>query len=401
MNINGTVSCRSIAAAGGIKARALCSAVCALALAVAATAGENSRIITFDAPGAGTGAGQGTACFNDCSVNINIWGAITGSYLDANNVFHGFLRSPEGKFTTFQAPDADTTPQSFNGTIPQAINDAGVITGFYADASGTPHGFLRSPEGGFTTFDAFVGGGSATFGIALNLEGAVAGYATNPNGVFHGFLRRPDGTFAKWLASQGCDTSPATGCFGTAAFSINVFGAVVGGYEDNSGNFVGHGLIRSPHGKFTTYNVPGAGTGPYQGTGCPGCSVPLNLFGAIAGYYIDAKNVVHGYLRSPEGRFTTFEPPGVGPNGMNCYADCSVGLNDYGAITGFYLDTNNVFHGFLRSPEGKFRTFQAPGADTKPGDFNGTFPVSINDWGAIAGYYFDGNNVVHGFLRLP
>jgi hypothetical protein len=76
-------------------------------------------------------------------------------------------------------------------------------------------------------------------------------------------------------------------------------------------------------------------------------------------------------------------------------------MNDEGAITGYYLDANNVNHGFLRSPEGKVTSFDAPGADTTPNDYNGTFPVSINDLGAVTGYYVDANNVIHGFLMFP
>ena len=66
-----------------------------------------------------------------------------------------------------------------------------------------------------------------------------------------------------------------------------------------------------------------------------------------------------------------------------------------------YYDVNNVSHGFLRSPEGPTTTFEAPGADTTPNSYNGTFPVSINDLGVITGYYWDANNVSHGFLLLP
>jgi hypothetical protein len=86
---------------------------------------------------------------------------------------------------------------------------------------------------------------------------------------------------------------------------------------------------------------------------------------------------------------------------VGCAADCPIGLNDLGAITGIYLDANNVYHGFVRSPEGAFTTFEAPGADTTPNDFNGTFPYGINDWGVVTGYYIDANNVSHGFLLLP
>jgi hypothetical protein len=359
------------------------------------------QIITFDAPGAGTGSGQGTGCFafTDCSVLLNNFGAITGYYLDANNVFHGFLRSPEGTFTNFEAPGADTTANDFNGTLPNAINDAGAITGIYYDVNNVGHGFLRSPEGAFTTFDA-PGSVGYTNPVAINLESGIVGYYGDQNGQARAFLRHPDGTFETWSGPDACTSAPPGGfCGGTAAFSINVFGTVAGGYGDT--NLVSHVLIRTPAGKLQSVSVPGAGTGSGQGTGCPGCSRGLNVFGTIASYYIDGNNVVHGFLSAPAGKFITFDAPGEGPQGVGCAADCPIGLNDWGAITGIYLDANNVYHGFLRSPDGTVTTFEAPGADTTAGDFNGTFPYSINDQGVITGYYIDANNVSHGFLRKP
>jgi hypothetical protein len=332
-------------------------------------------------------------------VLLNNFGAVTGYYLDANNVYHGFLRSPEGEFTTFDSPGADTKAGDFNGTLPNAINDAGAITGAYYDANSVGHGFLRTPEGRFVTFDP--SGSQFTNPVAINLEGAVVGYYLNQNGVYNAFLRRPDGTFATWNGPAGCDTSPATGCFGSAAFNINAVGTAVGGSQDNSGNFVDDGLIRIPDGALQYYNVPDAGTGLDQGTNCPGCSVGLNLLGAIAGYYIDTNYVVHVYLRSPTGGFTTFLPLGAGPQGVNCYADCPIGLNDWGGITGIYLDANNVYHGFLRTPAATLTTFDAPGADKTAGSLHGTFPYSVNNAGIISGYYLDANNVSHGFVRFP
>jgi hypothetical protein len=393
---------RSIVCTGRTPARALCLGLCALGLAVAANAGE-PRIITIDVPGAGTGASQGTGCFSytDCSVLINNSGTITGYFLDTNNVYHGFVRSRDGKFTTFDAPGADTKAGDFNGTLPNAINDAGAITGEYYDANNEEHGFLRSPEGKFTTFDVKDGAPGTTSPIALNLDGAIVGYYLDQNGVFRGFLRRPDGTFSTWVGPGACESAPSTGCYGTGAFSVNDFGLVAGGYEDNSGNFAEHGLLRDPFGNFTVFEAPGSGTGSYEGTGSPGSSVPLNQFGANAGYYTDANDVVHGYIRYPWGATTTFDVPGAGPQGIGCYSDCSIGLNDWGAVTGYYLDANNVYHGFVRSATGKVTSFDAPGANTTPGAYSGTFPVSINDQGEITGYYLDANNVNHGFLLLP
>jgi 5-methylcytosine-specific restriction enzyme A len=51
-------------------------------------------------PAAGTSAYEGTL-----SADINPQGEITGTYVDSNFVFHGFLRSPHGVIVTFDAPD--------------------------------------------------------------------------------------------------------------------------------------------------------------------------------------------------------------------------------------------------------------------------------------------------------
>lgn len=380
--------------------RALCAGLCALGLSQAIHA-ERLHFIAFDVPGAGTASGEGTGCnpylFIDCSVLINNSGAITGFYEDAQQVFHGFVRSPEGKVRAFDSPGADLTPGNTNGTFPLAINDAGVITGFYVDANFAGHGFVRSPEGGFVTFDA--PGSLTTVPIEVNLAGQIAGYYVDPTGTFEGFLRRPDGRITTWAQPGACSANPVQFCAGTGAVGINDSGVITGAYED--ANYVGHGLIRSPKGKFTAFDVRGAGSGQYEGTGCPGCAVPINQLGAVGGFYIDSSFVVHGYLRNPSGRITTFDIPGEGPYGIGCFNDCSLGLNDEGELTGYYADANNVFHGFLRTPDGEIMTFDAPGADTTAQAGHGTFPNSINDHGVITGNYLDANGVVHGFLALP
>src|SRR5450755_827227 len=407
MNTNCTASFRSASSSRVAKRRGIYLGLCALGIAFAASAHE-PRFVTIDAPGAGQASGQGTGCFayTDCSVVINNWGTITGYYLDANNVFHGFVRSPEGKFTSFEAPGADLTPGDFNGTNPNAINDAGAIAGVYYDVNTVAHGFLRSPDGRMTSFDP--PGSTGTIPIAMNLESAIVGYYFDEKNVFGGFLRRPDGTFATWKDPHACNTpnSPTSPfCGGTGAFNINLFGLIAGSYMDNSGNYVGHGLLRLPGGRLKGYEVPGAGNGSYQGTNCPGCSVGLNIFGTTAGYYLDSNYLEHIYLQSFAGQVTTFNTPGDPSLGANCFSDCPLGLNDWGAITGVYFDANGVSHGFLRTPDGKVSSFDAPGAANVPPKapwfWMGTLPVSINDAGMITGYYIDANNVSHGFLRFP
>jgi hypothetical protein len=362
--------------------------LCALLLSPVVGAQE-ARIITFDAPDSGTLPYNGTQ-----ATGINSFGTVTGSVTDNNYGTHGFVRTRDGKFTNFDAPGADPV---VGCTCPSAINDLGMVAGYYVDTNGVSHGFLRSPDGKFTTFDVPGVGGYGSTPLAMNLEGAIVGYYTDSNYSFHAFLRSPHGEFTTWIGPDACTGNGAGGCYGTGASNINAFGIIAGGYEDNSGNFVHHDFVRNAEGKLKTFDVPGAGTGSYQGTGCPGCALGLNQWGAIAGIYSDANSVNHGFLRSPDGKFTTFDAPGAGTDsyeGTGCFSDCPVRLNDWGAITGIYIDANFVYHGYLRSPEGRIVTVDPVGSTF-------TFPTGINDVGSIAGYYADANNVSHGFVRIP
>ena len=72
----------------------------AITLQLSAQTSPN-KIITFDAPGAGKGVGEGTFAYG-----INPSGAIAGWDIDTNFRFHGFLRAEGGRITIFDAPGA-------------------------------------------------------------------------------------------------------------------------------------------------------------------------------------------------------------------------------------------------------------------------------------------------------
>src|ERR1022692_2187316 len=151
-------------------ALALCLALCMVGLGLSGSAQGPPTIVTFDAPGAGTSAGQGTtALFNDPA------GAIFGFYLDASNVDHGFLRARDGRFMTIDAPGAGTG--SSQGTlVAYGSSRVGAITGYYIDASGVYHGFVRDCDGRFTTFDvpgAGTGASQGTITYGINPAGAI------------------------------------------------------------------------------------------------------------------------------------------------------------------------------------------------------------------------------------
>ena len=325
----------------------LCVAFCMLAgLALSATPGEPFTIITFDAPGAGTGANQGTQ-----SIGINSAGAVTGFYADSNNVVHGFVRAPNGIFTTFEAPGAGSEN----------------VTGFQCTESGCL--------------------GQGTYAIAINSEGAVTGFYADSRDVLHGFLRTPDGKFTTFDA-PGAGTGAGQGTSPEWNGSINAAGAISGDYTDANG--LGHSFVRAPDGTISEFEAPGAATG----NDLPGTQAyAINAAGAAAGAYWDANFVSHGYVRTLNGEFINFDAPG----------ECSSAsdVNSLGVITGGYTDENGVTHGLVRAPDGKYSKLDVPGAAISGAV--GTEPVTINAAGAITGVYSNagyGLGVVHGFIAV-
>ena len=59
----------------------------------------SGQSITFDAPGAGTAANLGTF-----PLDINDLGQVIGYSIDEKGFFHGFVRYPEGRVKTIDAP---------------------------------------------------------------------------------------------------------------------------------------------------------------------------------------------------------------------------------------------------------------------------------------------------------
>jgi hypothetical protein len=125
----------------------------------------------------------------------------------------------------------------------------------------------------------------------------------------------------------------------------------------------------------------------------------INADGTIAGFVQDTNYLTPGFIRSLFGRFTTFDVPGAGMAPDTGQGTYPWAINPAGAIAGDYLDASYVYHGFLRTPDGKITTFDAPGAGT--GEGQGTYVQSIDSAGAITGYYVDAAGMAHGFLRLP
>jgi hypothetical protein len=98
---------------------------------------------------------------------------------------------------------------------------------------------------------------------------------------------------------------------------------------------------------FTIINIRVAGKGQVQGTWIGG----FNSAGEIAGYYVDSGNVAHGFLRSTDGKITKINVSAAGKGSGQGTVLFSIDLS--GAVAGYYVDSGNVAHGFLRSADGR------------------------------------------------
>ena len=217
--------------------------------------------------------------------------------------------------------------------------------------------------------------------MANNNAGEIVGMYLTDDGVYYGFLRSADGK-TKSFTAPGADTTH--GDFnGTYPMAINSFGAVTGPYQGS--DEVLHGFLREPNGSYVQIDVPEAGTVAFQGT----WPTSINDKGDVAGFYFDATGA-HGFVRSRNGMVTKFNNPNAA-NGT--YVALEQGLNDDGAVVGWYFDANFVAYGYVREPDGTFNTVE-PDASSP-----GTLLGGINRSGASAGYYVDTSGLFFGFLR--
>jgi hypothetical protein len=282
----------------------------------------DGTITTFDADGP-TSYTQATA--------INREGAIVGYYLNPKTQMtsKGFLREAGGAIRKFSAGGASTGVQG--------LNDHGDAVGIFAAKDHHITAYLRAPDGRITEIrDPKAGkeSGEGTYAFAINNGGVIAGQYVGKGA--HGYVRSPDGTFTNF------DAPGAGGFLGTDPDAINQGGWVAGFYTDS--NDVFHSFIRNPDGTITTFDAPGAGTAAYQGTSASW----ISRDGAVVGSYVDANNVNHGFLRLKDGAIKEFDAPGAGSGSGQGTIPTSI--NDSNVVVGYEVDSSGVYHGFLRTP---------------------------------------------------
>jgi hypothetical protein len=252
-----------------------------------------------------------------------------------------------------------------------------------------------SAQTGFTTINV-AGAGTGKFQgtvvTAIDAAGDVAGIYRASNNDAHGFVLPSGGAIATFDAPGEAD--------GTFPIGFDSAGDLAGMFEDSSNRI--HGFLRAATtGTVTQLDVPGEDTGRMEGT-FPVC---INGAGEIAGIYSTTlttasgtNSFAHGFVRSAGGTITTFDaeplPTTYGSTNPGTYV---LTINATGEVAGFYIDGVGAEHGFLRTASGTISTFEAPNAGT--GSEQGTIVTGIDAAGDVIGAYTDTNNMIHGFVR--
>jgi hypothetical protein len=165
----------------------------------------------------------------------------------------------------------------------------------------------------------------------------------------------------------------------TEVIGVNDVGTTVGTFASKPGARYGF-MLRA--GKYIKVAFPGTTSNPPVNE-----LLGLNNHSMAAGFYEDASKVRHAYIWSRVGNlFTSVDPPGS----VSCTA---TGINDAGAVSGFFTDGTGTTYGFVES-HSTYTTLQFPGA-TK------TEALGLNDQGQVVGEYVDGSAKTHGFIYVP
>jgi len=238
------------------------------------------------------------------------------------------------------------------------LNNTGMVVGFFELAGGALQGFAYDGTGYRTiSFPE----STYTLATGVNDSGTVVGLFEGDDGFTHGYLLE---------GQQFTQYDVNNGVVSTFIYGINNAGNLVGFVGNDGANqgFVNIG------GTLTQFTVNGNSTSAFG----------INSANEIVGEFVLPPPLIttHGFYRNASGKITLIDYPGA--VGTAC-----LGINDSSEITGYYVDTNNVPHGFLMK-NGRFH------ASSLLPDLG-----QSNTEGSFVGYYFGKNVQSYGFLATP
>ena len=244
--------------------------------------------------------------------------------------------------------------------------------------------------------------------------------ASNDFGDYAGNTRTPDGekTIGFTLIDGVFTTYDFPDSLSTHFYALDNAGKAAGHYKGTDELY--HGVIMED-GELTQYDFPGAAethiyglsdeTGALSGnivdeTGTtrafsgdmaitfPGAVATygdfVNAAGAVVGSYVDADGVPHGFIRHPDGSFTTIDVPEM-PNLEFLFVNT---ITDFGVIGFRAKAVNDILRSYILLPDGILYEVRLPGSAN-------TVVRNVNQDGSIIGYYDLSDGRRNGFLGRP
>ena len=252
---------------------------------------------------------------------INDHGLVSGTFADASWNYHGFLWQT-GRVTIVNAPGWATTWLYGN-------NNAGLVAADYEDLI-VAHACLYNVDAQTWTTLPDIPGKPANWTSGINNNGTAVGVASEGNPAW-GSLSNGVAWIWDGVAYSLFTVPGATGREGTQAGGINDLGQICGRHMDNQG--VRHGFLKCGA-VITSFDVPGADGGTAFFT--------INNEGEVVGT-CNAAGAYHGLIMRA-GSFATLDVPGATDTGI-------YGINNRGDLVGTYWDASGRAHGFLATPE--------------------------------------------------
>ncbi len=115
---------------------------------------------------------------------VNARGGIAGSYIDAEGVYHAYIRSPDGSIRSIDLPQ----PVKLEYLFVHGINDAGITVTRSKAEGDIPRTYIGTLQG---IHELQFPGSVGTHGWNINQDSSVIGYYDTPDGRRHGFIARP------------------------------------------------------------------------------------------------------------------------------------------------------------------------------------------------------------------
>ena len=298
-------------------------------------------------------------------------GNVVGSYVDAEGIYHAYVRGPGGSFATLDIPEVPNQEYFFL----HGINDALIAVGRSKAVGDVPRTYAGAPV---ALQELKVPGSVITEGYNINQDGSIVGHYDSADGRRHGFVAKPKeeppqsrpGVVPPDL-NYTFESIDVPGVDFLAVTASSDFGDYAGNIRSaDDEKDVGFTLI---DGVFTTHDFPGA-----QGT----YFYALGNNGVAAGHYQGSDGLYHGVILE-DGVLRQYDFPGAVETEIYGYSDST------GALTGSFIDASGIRRGFSGD-----EIIEYPGAKETYADF-------VGGLGNVVGSYVDAEGIYHAYVRGP